>query len=201
MEILKMLKEEIKKMASEENINLVKLNEYTRIYERIKAYDALTVDQAISAIGGQNYMCEPQIAIPRMGVVAPRDAEIGNLFDMIKEVACEVNNKPKRSEIDEYIWWIGFIKNLKKDLKSYPMTDKLEELWDKEINNLSYNLYRRIFTLMKRQLDKDIEKEVLEMEGNTKKIEKIIVGEPRNKSDDTSDASMEYHENNSSGGI
>jgi hypothetical protein len=160
MEILSLLKEEIKRLASEENINISRLNEYTRIYDRLRAFDATTVYQAGNIIGDQSYMYEPQIAIPRMGVAPPRGDEISNLFDMIKEVVVDVNNKPKRSEIDEYLYWIGFIKNLKRDIKSYPMTDKLEELWDDEINNLSYKLYQRTFTLMKRQLDNSIEKEI-----------------------------------------
>lgn len=158
MEIVNLLKEEIRRIASEENINVVKLNEYTRIYERLKAYNTTTVGQVGDIITGQNYY-EPQFAVPRMGVAPQVNAEISNLFDMIKEAVVDINNKPK-SEIDKCMHWIGFIKNLKKDIKSYPMTDKLEELWDSEINKLSYKLYERTFTLMKRQLDENIEKDI-----------------------------------------
>jgi hypothetical protein len=218
MELINLLKEEIKKLASEENINVNKLNEYTRIYERLKAFDVTTVQQINT--DHELYRFEPQMVrpmvghAPRMGTV-PIGNELGGIFDILREVA-NMTNKPKsRNEIDEFIYWTKFLKDLKKDIKDCPMTDRLSEIWDREINNLIYKLRRRVFTIMTRKLDESIKKEILENERETKKemetnLDKDLNIEEQEKQGpsfsirrspfDTSDASRFYHENNSSEG-
>lgn len=166
MEVVNLLKEEIKRLASEENINVPKLNEYVRIYEKLRAFDTTTVDQVEVAAG--NYMFDTT-RIPTMQAMPriPGDNEIGNMLDIFKEIVYDINKPKGRHEIDEYIYWLGFIENIKKNIKKYPITDQLNE-WNREVDNLTYKLYERTMGLMKKQLNENIEKETKEMEKGMK---------------------------------
>ena len=46
--ILNSLRDEIRKLTSDENINFGKLNEYLRTYERLKSYEIENVDSIIN---------------------------------------------------------------------------------------------------------------------------------------------------------
>jgi hypothetical protein len=172
MEIVNGLKEEIKKLAAEENINVAKLNEYIRVYERLRAFEITTVQQAEAAIiddsRRQYYFNDPVGvnvgAIPRMGVgtVPPIVNELGGVFDMIREAVHDVNKPKGRPEIDDYIYWLKFLKDFKNSINKFDLTDRLSQTWDKEIDNLVYKIHQRIFTLMKRKLDESIEKDIQE---------------------------------------
>lgn len=162
MELVDLLKEEIQKLVLEDNINVPKLIEYTRIYERLRAMDVTTVQQV--GLRHEGFGNEPYFPVPMnvgVGVNYPLGIgnELGGIFDMIKEVLYETNKTKGRSEIDEYIWWLDFLNNNDNNVKNYLMTETLGELWEKEIDYLKYKLYERTVGLMKRKLDENIEKE------------------------------------------
>lgn len=165
MELVNLLKEEIKRIASEENINVQKLNEYTRIYERLRAFDVTTVHQVGANQFGNDFN-EQYYPVPRMnvGVVPPIANEIGGIFDMLKEVMYDVNKAKGRSEIDEYIWWIKFLKEINVD--AY--------LSNKEVDGIIHTLQTRVIELMKKKLTENIENETKEMEKEARKKDKVI---------------------------
>lgn len=167
--ITQLLRDEIAKISMENPLNTVKLNEYIRTYERLTSFEAASVEfahqlQQQDLLGSGN-MHIPQL-MPQYNNVRPYD-NLGSMMDIFKEIAYDLG-KPKRHEIDEYMYWISFIKDLEKDIKNYKMTDRLKELWNNEIYNFRYKLYERIFGLMKEKFEDNIKKSLEEKEKDLK---------------------------------
>lgn len=166
MEVVNLLKEEIKRIASEENINVPKLNEYTRIYERLRAFDTTTVAQVGVAVGNQNYMFDTP-GIPMMQG-RPRDNEIGNMLDIFKEIVYDMNKPKGRHEIDDYMFWVRFLKDVREDITGcWDWENNKDEIIE-ELDKLMAEVSIRTMHLMKKQLLENVEKETKEMEKELK---------------------------------
>lgn len=167
--ITQLLRDEIVKISCKEPLNTVLLNEYIRMWERLTAFEAASVDFAHQLhqqdLLGSGNMHIPQL-MPRYDNVRPYD-NLGSMMDIFKEIAYDLG-KPKRHEIDEYMYWIRFIKDLEEDIKNYKMSDRLKELWDSEIANLRYKLYERTIGLMKEKFEDNIKKSLEEKEKDLK---------------------------------
>ncbi len=161
MEVVDLLKEKIKKLATEENINVPMLNEYIRIYERLRAFDTTTVAQAGIAVGNQNYMFDP-MGVPTMQA-RPRDNEIGNMLDVFKEIVYDMNKPKGRNEIDDYMFWVRFLKDVREDITGcWDWENNKDEIIE-ELDKLMAEVSIRTMHLMKKQLLENVEKETKEM--------------------------------------
>lgn len=154
MEIVDLLKEEIKKLASEENINVSKLNEYTRIYERLKMFQVTSVQEL--RLGGdisnnsRNYVFEGGFG----SVMQPRD-NLSGLMDIFKE-AVLMQKPSKRNEIDEYIFWVGFLRDVREDIHEYWCWDvDKDEVLD-DLDSLVRDISMRTIELMRKRLEDNI---------------------------------------------
>lgn len=167
--ITQLLRDEIVKISCKEPLNTALLNEYIRMWERLTSFEAASVDFAHQLhqqdLLGSGNMHIPQL-MPQYNNVRPYD-NLGSIMDIFKELAYDLG-KPKRHEIDEYMYWIRFIKDLEEDIKNYKMSDRLKELWDSEIANLRYKLYERTIELMKKKFEDNIQKSLEEKEKNLK---------------------------------
>lgn len=143
-EMIKLLKCEIKRIASEENINVNKLNAYTQIYERLKLFEVTSVQDMVYNMNMAGYDHPVRVGYaPRL----PNDLE--NIMDILKEVILTMN-KSKRDDISEYIFWVRFLKDMKEDIDS----ERLQITED--LDNLITNVFIRTTHLMKKKLDDDI---------------------------------------------
>ena len=153
--IAKLLKEEIIKLVSEENINTVKLNEYLRAYEnfeRLKRFETSSVEEATLFPMSDNHQMSFG-AVPRgYNNVRPYD-NLGSMLDIFKEIAYDFN-KPNRTEIDEYIYWSRWLDEIE-DFIGY---DNLKD----NVSGLKSKLYERAIELMSIKLDDNIAKEKAE---------------------------------------
>jgi intein/homing endonuclease len=170
--ITQLLREEITKISNEEPLNTVKLNEYIRTWERLTSFERMSVMEVT-----QPYENMPlNMPLPQMPIynnVRPYD-NLGSIMDIFKELAYDLK-MPKRHEIDEYMYWIRFIKDLEEDIKNYKMTDRLKELWDNEIYNFRYKLYERIFGLMKEKFEENIRKDLEDNKVVVNSIERMNI--------------------------
>lgn len=144
MDLLEMLKEEIKRLASEESLNVNKLNDYTRIYEKLKLYEVSQVGEIVEMpsfyelSGGNN-----------IGIARPRQDNMGVIVDIFKEaIMAQYGSKDKEfQEIKEYISWVQFFR-----------LSKIEYEVDSNvlvtIDNLVKKLVERLINLMEKKLEK-----------------------------------------------
>lgn len=163
--ITQLLREEIVRISNTEPLNTMKLSEYIRMLERLTSFERMSVEQV-----HQQELMTDNISIPQMPVYTGRPYDnIGSMMDVFKELAHDLK-MPKRHEIDEYMYWIRFIKDLEEDIKNYKMTDRL----DNEIDNFRYKLYERIIELMKEKFEENIKKD-LENKEKESKDSKIVL--------------------------
>lgn len=163
--ITQLLREEIVRISNTEPLNTMKLSEYIRMLERLTSFERMSVEQV-----HQQELMTDNISIPQMPVYTGQPYDnIGSMMDVFKELAHDLK-MPKRHEIDEYMYWIRFIKDLEEDIKNYKMTDRL----DNEIDNFRYKLYERIIELMKEKFEENIKKD-LENKEKELKDSKIVL--------------------------
>lgn len=166
MELVNMLKEEIKKIASEENINVNKLNEYTHIYERLKLHEVTSVQELENNIqgnrqgmayqfSGSNVITPvPYIGRPMMG--GPRD-DLGGLVDIFKEaVHMQKNSTYKRDEIGDYVFWIRFLKDVREDITEYWECENDKDKVLEDMDKLVIDVSIRTIELMRKKLENNI---------------------------------------------
>lgn len=164
-DIINSLKEEIKKVSSEENINTVKLNDLTRIYERLKAYNVISVNDANIGVNIRDTVNENLPHMPMLIEQAVPRNETNVMWDTLKEYLHEyfkmvkdnklVNNKfPRVDEdiyyIETYIKWIKFLKE-QCNIRQF-LDDEIVEKNDILIVDLSSVL----IDLMRNKLDENL---------------------------------------------
>lgn len=151
--IVYLLKEEIKRIASEEVINVSKLHEYTQIYERLKAYEVTSV-QEVGETGNDRMTYEfrhgTMMSAP-MPIVRPTD-NLGGLMDIFKEAV--LMQKPKVDEIFDYMSWVHFLNGIKDDIMGLECADEDEIL--ENIDKLMIDITKRIVELMRKRLEGNI---------------------------------------------
>lgn len=137
-----LLKEEIKKIVSEENINICKLHEYTQIYERLKSLEVTSVQELENnrMVYGYN-----NVMSMRTAPIIPDN--LGNIMDIFKEAILTMNNS-KKDEISGYIFWVRFLKDIRKDIDKKEIVDDLDKLVNDVCNRAIY--------LMRNRLEDDI---------------------------------------------
>lgn len=170
--LIQLLREEIVEISAENPLNTVKLNEYIRMWERATSFEKMSVME-VTRPYGDHFI--PQLTpVSNVRPYNNGTDTIGSYMDMIKEIAYDFKT-PKRNEIDEYMYWISFIKALEKDIKKFDVTDSLRVLWDNEIYNFKYKLYERIFGLMKEKFEENIQKDFENKEKDLKDSDSKIV--------------------------
>lgn len=160
-ELVDLLKEEIKKIASEENINVSKLNEYTHIYERLKLHEVTSVQELEGNMQSMSYhfvgsdIMTPAPHMPRgsrMGgpVMGPRN-DLNGILDIFKEAVHA--QKPKVDEISSYMSWIYFLNGTKDDLMGLECdTDEILE----NIDKLVLDITKKTVEMMRKRFEDNI---------------------------------------------
>lgn len=139
-----LLKYEIKRIASEENINVNKLNAYTQIYDRLKSFEVTSVQEIGYNINMVGY--EHPVGMGYAPIL-PNDSE--NIIDIFKEVILTANNS-KKDEISEYIFWVRFLKDIKENIDS----ERLQITED--LDDLMTGVCIRTMRLMRKKLEDNI---------------------------------------------
>lgn len=161
MELVDLLKEEIRKLASEENININKLNEYMYIYERLKLYQVTSVQEIENdrqnmayQFGADGIMTPaPRIGRPMVGV-GPRD-NLGGILDIFKETIHMQNKPHKKDEISDYIFWFRFLKDIREDIREFCYSDDREKMIE-DLDKLVTDICIRTVQLMRKKLEDNI---------------------------------------------
>ncbi len=182
-----MLKEEIKKIVSEDNINISKLNEYTHMYERLKLYEVTSVQELENNIqenrqdmayqfGGSNVIT----SVPhmprgsRMGgpVMGPRN-DLGGILDIFKEAIHAQN--PKIDEISNYMSWIHFLNITKGDLMGLEYDTIEEKKMFENIDKLVLDIIKKIVEMMRKRLEDNIAGKLDDNTDNTANVTTEVI--------------------------
>lgn len=148
--ITDLMKEEIKKIVNEENIDVNKLNEYTRIYERLKMFQVTSVQEMGMMQNRYEFIGN---TAPMIGV-GPRD-NLGGILDIFKE-AIHMQNKPhKKDEISDYIFWARFLKDIREDIREFCYSDDRDKIIE-DLDKLVADVCVRVIELMRKKLEDNI---------------------------------------------
>lgn len=170
MELIDLLKEEIKKLASEENINVSKLNEHIHIYERLKMYQVTSVQEMEMSQRRYDF-----VGSTNMIAAQPRD-NLGGMLDIFKDaVHMQMQNMPhKRNEIDEYIFWARFLKDVREDITGYWGWERDKDQIIEDVDKLMEDVCVRTIQLMRKKLKDNIDGKIIEENTTTAIVPEVI---------------------------
>ncbi len=180
--ILNSIRDEIKKVSSEEKINVGKLTELIQIYRRVEAYTITSV--------GQIQPINPLVDPDGFGVfhaLPPARNETATLYDGIIKAAQEMYKAQtpdiSGTRIMRYIDWYKFI-NEKLSIHIFDLSGN-EIIEDENLaiksKEIRIKLYERILNDIEKELDKKDKKEIVK-ERLYEKIMNAVENELENQS-------------------